>query len=62
MLTIVYTIALGLGIGVTAIVARRIGEKDPEPRRNRRAGDRRGLGNRRGRGVIGLFAAAPCWR
>lgn len=29
MLTLVYTIALGLGIGVTAMVARRIGEHDP---------------------------------
>jgi putative MATE family efflux protein len=30
MLAIVYTIAMGLSIGVTAMVARRIGEKDPE--------------------------------
>ena len=30
MLTIVYTVALGLGIGATAVVARRIGEKDPD--------------------------------
>ena len=30
MLTIVYTVALGLGIGATAVVARRIGEKDHE--------------------------------
>jgi putative MATE family efflux protein len=30
MLTIVYTVALGLGIGATAVVSRRIGEKDPE--------------------------------
>jgi putative MATE family efflux protein len=30
MLTIVYTVALGLGIGATAVVARRTGEKDPE--------------------------------
>ncbi len=30
MLTIVYTVALGLGIGATAVVARRIGEKDEE--------------------------------
>jgi putative MATE family efflux protein len=30
MLTIVYTVAMGLGIGATAVVARRIGEKDPE--------------------------------
>ncbi len=30
MLTIVYTVALGLGIGAPAVVARRIGEKDEE--------------------------------
>ena len=30
MLTIVYTVALGLGIGATAVVSRRIGEKDEE--------------------------------
>jgi putative MATE family efflux protein len=30
MLTIVYTVALGLGIGATAVVARRIGERDEE--------------------------------
>jgi putative MATE family efflux protein len=30
MLTLVYTIAMGLGIGATALVARRTGEKDPE--------------------------------
>jgi putative MATE family efflux protein len=30
MLTIVYTVAMGLGIGAMAVVARRIGEKDDE--------------------------------
>jgi putative MATE family efflux protein len=30
MLTLIYTVALGLSIGATATVARRIGEKDPE--------------------------------
>ena len=30
MLTIVYTVALGLGIGATAVVSRRIGERDDE--------------------------------
>jgi putative MATE family efflux protein len=30
MLMIVYTVALALGMGATAVVARRIGEKDPE--------------------------------
>lgn len=30
MLTIIYTVAIGLAIGATATVARRIGEKDPE--------------------------------
>lgn len=30
LLTIVYTVAMGLGIGATAVVARRIGERDDE--------------------------------
>jgi putative MATE family efflux protein len=30
MMTLVYTVSIGLSIGVTAMVARRIGEKDPE--------------------------------
>lgn len=30
LLAIIYTVAIGLSIGVTAMVARRIGEKDPE--------------------------------
>ena len=30
MLTIIYTVAIGLSIGATATIARRIGEKDPE--------------------------------
>jgi len=30
LLTLIYTVALGLSIGVTALVARRIGEKDPD--------------------------------
>ena len=30
MLTIIYTVAMGLSIGVTAVVARRIGEDDPD--------------------------------
>ena len=30
MLTIVYTLAIGLSIGATAMVARRTGERDPE--------------------------------
>ncbi len=30
LMTLVYTVAIGLSIGVTAMVARRIGEKDPE--------------------------------
>ena len=29
MLTMIYTVAMGLSIGATALVARRIGEKDP---------------------------------
>src|SRR5436190_15715640 len=30
MLTLIYTAAMGLSIGATALVARRIGERDPE--------------------------------
>src|SRR5438093_13349722 len=30
LLTLIYTAAMGLSIGVTALVARRIGEKNPE--------------------------------
>ena len=30
LLTLIYTMALGLSIGVTAMVARRIGEEDPD--------------------------------
>ena len=30
LLTVVYALAMGLGIGATAVIARRIGEKDPE--------------------------------
>ena len=30
MLTIVYTVAMGLGIGAMAVVARRVGEKDDD--------------------------------
>jgi len=30
MITLVYALAMGLGIGATAMVARRIGERDPE--------------------------------
>src|SRR6267378_540322 len=30
MMVLVYTLSMGLGIGATATVARRIGEKDPE--------------------------------
>jgi len=30
ILTLIYTVAIGLSIGVTALVARRIGEKDPD--------------------------------
>src|SRR5215207_235247 len=30
MMTLIYTAAMGLSIGATALVARRIGEKDPE--------------------------------
>src|SRR5690349_7303566 len=30
LLTVIYAVAIGLGIGVTATVARRIGERDPD--------------------------------
>ena len=30
MLTMIYTVAMGLSIGATALVARRIGENDPD--------------------------------
>ncbi|HKR56473.1 MAG TPA: MATE family efflux transporter, partial [Gemmatimonadales bacterium] len=30
MLTLIYAVAIGLTIGATAVVARRIGERDPE--------------------------------
>src|SRR5258706_5603202 len=30
MMALIYSVAMGLGIGATALVARRIGEKDPE--------------------------------
>jgi putative MATE family efflux protein len=30
MMTLVYTLAIGLGIGTTATIARRVGERDPE--------------------------------
>ena len=30
MLTLIYALAMGLSIGATAMVARRIGEKDPD--------------------------------
>ncbi len=32
LLTLIYALAMGLGIGATAVVARRIGEKNPEAR------------------------------
>src|SRR6476660_8984317 len=30
MMTLIYSVAMGLGVGATATVARRMGEKDPE--------------------------------
>jgi Na+-driven multidrug efflux pump len=30
LITVLYAVAIGLGMGVTAMVSRRIGEKDPE--------------------------------
>ncbi len=37
LMTIIYAVAIGLSIGATAMVARRIGEKDPEARHTLRA-------------------------
>jgi putative MATE family efflux protein len=58
MLTIVYTVALGLGIGATAVVARRIGEKD-EDGAAQAAAQSIGLGLlvAAGVGVVGFFNA-----
>ncbi len=53
LLTVVYAIAIGLAMGVGAVVARRIGEKDPDGAGARRGAgdpDRRGAVRRAGRG------------
>ena len=54
MLTLVYSLAMGLSIGAMALVARRIGEGDPDGRRAcRRAGDRSSVSS--SRSLIGVF-------
>ena len=43
MLSLVFAVGMGLSLSTTAMVARRIGEKDPEARGGRGAGDYSGL-------------------
>ena len=63
MLIIIYSFAMGLAMGAAAVVARRIGEKDPQRRgARRRAGDRArpgagGGGRRRRRRSFGAEPA-----
>ena len=46
LLSLVFAVGIGLSLSTTAMVARRIGEKDPRGRgRGRSAGDRAGLGH-----------------
>ena len=66
MLIIVYAFAMGLSIGAAAMVARRIGEKDPRGRIARRgAGDRArrgaGRGGRRRRRRVRRRSCWPRW-
>jgi putative MATE family efflux protein len=63
MLTIVYTVALGLGIGATAVVSRRIGEKDEEGAAQAAAQSiALGLIVAVGVGAIGMLNAEPMMR
>src|SRR5215212_2663454 len=63
MLTIVYTVAIGLGIGATAVVARRTGEKDPEGAAQAAAQSLiLALIVAAGIGVFGFFNAEPLLR
>ena len=57
LLAIVYTVAMGLSIGVTATVARRIGEGDPE-----RAGVATGQSILLGLGVAAVMGAVGVWQ
>ena len=61
MMTLIYAVAMGLGMGATATVARRMGERDPRRRgARRRAGDRaRPAGRRAGRRLLGFSFARP---
>jgi putative MATE family efflux protein len=63
MLTIVYTVAMGLGIGATAVVARRSGEKDEEGAAQAAAQSiALGLLVAIGIGIFGYFNAEPLMR
>lgn len=57
LLAIVYTLAMGLSIGVTATVARRIGEKDPE-----RASGATGQAILLGGAVAAVLGAVGVWQ
>ena len=58
MLTLIYTAALGLSIGVTAMVSRRIGEKDPDgAARTAVQGILLGLGMATALGIFGAISA-----
>lgn len=56
MMAIVYTVAMGLSIGVTATVARRVGEGDPE-----RAGVATGQAILLGIGLAAVMGAVGVW-
>jgi putative MATE family efflux protein len=63
MMVLVYTLAMGLGIGATATVARRIGEKDPEGAAHAAAqAVVLGVIIAVMLGVVGVFAAPPLLR
>jgi putative MATE family efflux protein len=63
MMVLVYTLAMGLGIGATATVARRIGEKDPEGASHAAAqAVVLGVIIAVMLGVVGVFAAPPLLR
>ena len=47
VMSIIYSIAFGVGMATTAMVARRVGEKNPEGAARSAAGPRRSAGRRR---------------
>ena len=64
LMTIIYTLAMGLSVGAMAIVARRIGEQDPEAPRARRGSVDRCSGSPLPRRSAWLVRRSPrsCWR